>query len=185
MRGLIVQSFQHGFSYEYMLHALTREPDRFRGCIIPAPDITDRELRILADAGVVAVRYGFKSAKSIDGRMLERCLGFGLQPHYLVHGDARSPRGASRSSGHKGRFVIEHMGYPQSRAASPIPAPLRARMPRYRAMLGQAVAALLRRAGGAVRGRAAVRARACAPRADPAAVGLGLAAPQLFQSDAE
>ena len=34
-RGLIVQSFQHGFSYEYMLHALGRDPKRFRGCMIP------------------------------------------------------------------------------------------------------------------------------------------------------
>jgi predicted TIM-barrel fold metal-dependent hydrolase len=63
-RGLIVQSFQHGFAYEYMLHAMSRQPERFRGCIIPAPDVTDRELKILADAGVVAVRIGFKSAPS-------------------------------------------------------------------------------------------------------------------------
>ena len=113
MRGLIVQSFQHGFSYEYMLHALTREPDRFRGCIIPAPDVTDRELRILADAGVVAVRFGFKSAKSIDGRMLDRCLNFGLQPHYLVHGDAEIAAWREQILATPGRFVIEHMGYPQ------------------------------------------------------------------------
>jgi predicted TIM-barrel fold metal-dependent hydrolase len=112
-RGLIVQSFQHGFSYEYMLHALAREPDRFRGCIIPAPDITDRELRILADAGVVAVRFGFKSAKSIDSRMFDRCLSFGLQPHYLVHGEAEIAAWREQILATPGRFVIEHMGYPQ------------------------------------------------------------------------
>ncbi len=112
-RGLIVQSFQHGFSYEYMLHALCQEPDRFRGCIIPAPDITDRELKILADAGVVAVRFGFKSAKSIDRRMLDRCLSFGLQPHYLVHGEPEIAVWGEQILATRGRFVIEHMGYPQ------------------------------------------------------------------------
>src|ERR1700722_1476450 len=29
-RGLIVQSFQHGHSYEYLLNALSRYPERFR-----------------------------------------------------------------------------------------------------------------------------------------------------------
>jgi 2-pyrone-4,6-dicarboxylate lactonase len=112
-RGLIVQSFQHGFSYEYMLHALCREPNRFRGCIIPAPDITDRELKVLVDAGVVATRFGFKSAKSIDRRLLERCRGFGLQPHYLVHGEAEIAAWRQQILATPGRFVIEHMGYPQ------------------------------------------------------------------------
>ena len=112
-RGLIVQSFQHGFSYEYMLHALAREPDRFRGCIIPAPDITDLELEILAEAGVVAIRFGFKSAKSIDRRMLDRCRGFGMQPHYLVHGEPEIAAWREQILATQGRFVIEHMGYPQ------------------------------------------------------------------------
>ena len=112
-RGLIVQSFQHGFSYEYMLHALSREPKRFRGCMIPAPDIADRELNILADAGVVATRFGFKSAKSIDRRMLARCLTAGMQPHYLVHGEAEIAAWGEQILATPGRFVIEHMGYPQ------------------------------------------------------------------------
>ena len=112
-RGLIVQSFQHGFSYEYMLHALSRAPDRFRGCVIPAPDITDRELQILADAGVVAVRFGFKSARSIEPRMLDRCQSFGLQPHYLVHGEAEIAAWREQILATPERFVIEHMGYPQ------------------------------------------------------------------------
>ncbi|HEY6256631.1 MAG TPA: amidohydrolase family protein [Xanthobacteraceae bacterium] len=111
-RGLIVQSFQHGFSHEYLLHALCREPGRFRGCIIPAPDITDRELRILADAGVVAIRFGFKSAGSIDRRMLDRCRGFGMQPHYLVHGEPEIAAWRSDILATQGRFVLEHMGYP-------------------------------------------------------------------------
>jgi 2-pyrone-4,6-dicarboxylate lactonase len=112
-RGLIVQSFQHGFSYEYMVHALGRDPKRFRGCMIPAPDITDRELKMLADAGVVATRFGFKSAKSIDRRMLDRYSSFGLQPHYLVHGEPEIAAWGKQILATPGRFVIEHMGYPQ------------------------------------------------------------------------
>ena len=112
-RGLIVQSFQHGFSYEYILHALSREPKRFRGCMIPAPDITDRELKVLADAGVVATRFGFKSAKSIDCRMRDRYSSFGLQPHYLVHGEPEIAAWRNQILATQGRFVIEHMGYPQ------------------------------------------------------------------------
>jgi predicted TIM-barrel fold metal-dependent hydrolase len=112
-RGLIVQSFQHGFSYEYMLHALGREPDRFRGCMIPAPDITDRELRTLVDAGVVATRFGFKSSKSIAPRTLDRYRDAGLQPHYLVHGEPEIAAWREQILATPGRFVIEHMGYPQ------------------------------------------------------------------------
>jgi 2-pyrone-4,6-dicarboxylate lactonase len=112
-RGLIVQSFQHGHAYEYLLHALSREPGRFRACIIPAPDITDQELRILVDAGAVAVRYSFKSHRAIDQRQLERYQGFGLQPHYLVHGEQEIAAWREQILATKGRFVIEHMGYPE------------------------------------------------------------------------
>ena len=143
-RGLIVQSFQHGFSYEYMLHALSREPKRFRGCIIPAPDITDRELKVLADAGVVATRFGFKSAKTIDRRMLDRYGSFGLQPHYLVHGEPEIAAWREQILATQGRFVIEHMGYPQVERGLDDPCfRVHARMHRHGAVLGQAVAALL------------------------------------------
>lgn len=112
-RGLIVQSFQHGFAYEYMLHAMCRYPDRFRGCIIPAPDVTDRELRILADAGVVAVRFGFKASGKIDESMRNRCRNVGIEPHYLLHGETEIAAWRDQILATPGRFVIEHMGYPQ------------------------------------------------------------------------
>ena len=111
-RGLIVQSFQHGYAYEYMLHALLRHPSRFRGCFIPAPDITDGEIEILSRAGVVAVRFGFKSSPKIDGSMRERCHEHGIQPHYLLHGEDEIVAWRKQILETKGRFVIEHMGYP-------------------------------------------------------------------------
>lgn len=111
-RGLIVQSFQHGFAYEYMLHALSLHPERFRGCIIPAPDITDAELALLAKAGVVATRFGFKSSPKIDENMRARCLQHGIEPHYLLHGEKEIEAWRAQILATKGRFVIEHMGYP-------------------------------------------------------------------------
>ena len=47
-RGVIVQSLMQGHSCEYMLNALCRDPARFRGIAMPAPDITDGELEILS-----------------------------------------------------------------------------------------------------------------------------------------
>jgi 2-pyrone-4,6-dicarboxylate lactonase len=111
-RGLIVQSFQHGHAYEYMLHALTRRPQRFRGCIIAAPDITDGELAILAGAGVVATRFGFKASPKIDERMRARCREHRIEPHYLLHGEAEIAAWREQILATQGRFVIEHMGYP-------------------------------------------------------------------------
>ena len=111
-RGLIVQSFQHGYAYEYMLHALFLHPHRFRGCFIPAPDITDGELEILSKAGVVAVRFGFKTSSVIDPSMRARCHEHSIQPHYLLHGEKEIEAWRTQILNTEGRFVIEHMGYP-------------------------------------------------------------------------
>jgi predicted TIM-barrel fold metal-dependent hydrolase len=111
-RGLIVQSFQHGYQYEYLLHALSKYPKRFKACIIPAPDITDRELSILANAGVVAARYAFKSSPQINVELQDRCIEHGIQSHYLLHGIDEIQAWRSQILSSKGSFVIEHMGYP-------------------------------------------------------------------------
>ena len=103
-RGLIVQSFQHGFSYEYMLHTFCREPKRFRGCIDSRARYHRPRTEVLADAGVVATRFGFKSAKKIDRRMLTVTAALGcnriissMASRKLPHGESRSsqPQGAS------------------------------------------------------------------------------------------
>ncbi len=36
-RGVIVHSVVQGNTYEYLLHALSREPERLRGIALPAP----------------------------------------------------------------------------------------------------------------------------------------------------
>jgi 2-pyrone-4,6-dicarboxylate lactonase len=111
-RGLLVQSFQHGQSYEYMLHALCREPARLRGVAIPASDSTDRELEILTKAGVVGVRFGFKSNPTLDLGMIARTHELGWHPHYLLHGEAEIEAWGAHILASPGRFVLDHMGYP-------------------------------------------------------------------------
>src|SRR4051794_35717911 len=70
-RGLLVQSFQHGYTYEYMLHVLCREPKRFRAVAIPAPDITDAELEILDNAGVIGIRFAPRSTRNINATLVD------------------------------------------------------------------------------------------------------------------
>src|SRR3546814_4297980 len=42
-RGVIVHSLVQGRTYEYLLNALSRDPEHLRAVAMPAPDITDRE----------------------------------------------------------------------------------------------------------------------------------------------
>lgn len=110
--ALLVQSFQHGFSYEYMLHALCREPRRFRGVTMLAPDVTDAELAILDDAGVVGTRFVYRVSPQLDTRMLSRIHEIGWQAHFMLHGEEDSAAWASQILAIPGNFIIEHSGWP-------------------------------------------------------------------------
>jgi 2-pyrone-4,6-dicarboxylate lactonase len=76
--GLLVQSFQHGNSYEYMLHALSREPRRFRGVTALAPDVTDAEIAILKGVGVIGTRFVYRMAPAFNHRGVARAHDAGL-----------------------------------------------------------------------------------------------------------
>ena len=95
-RGLIVQSFQHGHSYEYLLNALCSDPNRWRGIAGPAPDITDGEIEILSEAGVVGARYAAYVSPDLDVKLIQRLAEFGWQAHYIVNGEKAISAGASR-----------------------------------------------------------------------------------------
>ena len=112
-RGLHVQSMMYGRSYESVLHAQCRFPDRLRAVVtIPWPEITDRELQILTDNGVVGARLSWRTEKSLDRRLIDRLNGFGWAMHYLVRvGEMDSAWGESILAS-PGNFVIEHTGYP-------------------------------------------------------------------------
>jgi 2-pyrone-4,6-dicarboxylate lactonase len=107
-----VQSFQHGCSYEYMLHALSRAPARCRGVTMLASDVTEKELDILQHAGVVATRFAYRANPDLDTRMIARVHERGWQSHFMLHGEAELTAWRDKIVATPGRFVIEHGGWP-------------------------------------------------------------------------
>ena len=112
-RGLHVQSMMYGRSYESVLHAQCRFPDRLRAVVImPWFDITDRELQILTDNGVVGARLSWRTEKGLDRTLIERLNGFGWSMHYLVRTGDMDPAWGESILSTPGNFVLEHTGYP-------------------------------------------------------------------------
>jgi predicted TIM-barrel fold metal-dependent hydrolase len=111
-RGLHVNSMMYEHSYELMLHSLMRFPDRLRGVVMPAPDITDGELELLTRAGVVGARHADRVSRVLDERIIHRTHEMGWSQHYLVRGIETMEAWRRTILGCPGRFVIEHMGLP-------------------------------------------------------------------------
>lgn len=110
-RGIVVQSMAHGHSYEYLIDALCRAPDRLRGCAMPAPTITDRELEILDSVGVVAARFAYRWSPEIDARTLARIQEIGWHPQFWFRGEAEALAWRDAMLAVQGDFVIDHMGW--------------------------------------------------------------------------
>jgi 2-pyrone-4,6-dicarboxylate lactonase len=111
-RGLIVQSFQHGYSYEYLIDALSREPARFRGIVSPDPNITDRELALLDKAGVVGIRFAYNTSPKLDTKLIHRVQEIGWQIHYMVTGEEQIAAWRDTILATPGKFVLDHMTNP-------------------------------------------------------------------------
>jgi predicted TIM-barrel fold metal-dependent hydrolase len=111
-RALLVQSFQHGYSYEYMLHALTAAPARFRGIASPAPDVTDGELDLLERAGVIGARFAYPANPVIDPRLLARLKERGWQAHFMVEGIEQIGAWREAIASYPHPIVLEHMANP-------------------------------------------------------------------------
>lgn len=110
-RGVIVQSIVQGNTYEYLLHALSREPERLRGIALPAPDITDRELEILTAAGVVGARFAFRASPEINTDIIHRTHEFGWHPQFWFRGPEEAAAWRDTMLTVPGNFVIDHMGW--------------------------------------------------------------------------
>lgn len=111
-RGLHVQTQMYGHSYELLLHAQCRFPDRLRSVAIPWPEITDRELTILTDAGVVGARFSYRMFDEIDETIVARTSERGWSMHYLVPGGDAGQRWHKQILSTPGKFVLEHAGNP-------------------------------------------------------------------------
>jgi predicted TIM-barrel fold metal-dependent hydrolase len=110
-RGVIVQSLMQGHSYEYMLNALCRDPAHFRGVAMPAPNITDAELEILDQAGVVGARFAFRWSADIDMNMIARIHELGWHPQFWFRGEDEALAWRDTMLAVPGNFVIDHMGW--------------------------------------------------------------------------
>ncbi len=110
-RGVIVHSVVQGNTYEYLLHALSREPKRLRGIALPAPDITDRELEILTNAGVVGARFAFRANPEINTDIIARTHEFGWHPQFWFRGPDEAAAWRNTMLATPGNFVIDHMGW--------------------------------------------------------------------------
>lgn len=110
-RGVIVHSVVQGNTYEYLLHALSREPERLRGIALPAPDITDRELEILTRAGVVGARFAYRANPVINTEIIARTHEFGWHPQFWFRGPDEAAEWRDTMLASPGNFVIDHMGW--------------------------------------------------------------------------
>lgn len=111
-RGLHVNSMMYKHGYELMLHSLMRFPDRLRGVVMPAPDITDGELEILSRAGVVGARHAFRVSTTIDDTIVRRTSELGWSQHYLMRAGPQMEAWRRQILDTPGSFVLEHMGFP-------------------------------------------------------------------------
>ncbi len=110
-RGVIVQSLMQGHCYEYMLNALCRAPERFRGIAMPAPDITDGELEILDRAGVVGARFAYRWSPEVDVGLIARMHELGWHPQFWFRGEDEALAWRDAMLAVPGNFVIDHMGW--------------------------------------------------------------------------
>ncbi len=110
-RGVIVHSVVQGNTYEYLVNALSREPERLRGIAMPAPDITENELEILTKVGVVGARFAFRANPEINTDLVARIHEFGWHPQYWFRGPEEAAAWRDTILASPGNFVIDHMGW--------------------------------------------------------------------------
>src|SRR5207302_1504785 len=85
--------------------------ERIRSVVVPWTEITDRELDILTDTGVVGYRVAWRLTNEVDQRMVARTCERGWSIHYLHRADdpqMDSWKPVIRRT--PGKFVLEHMG---------------------------------------------------------------------------
>jgi len=112
--GVLVQISVYGTDNRCMLDTLRRHPSRFRGVAVVSPEITDRELEELHEAGVRGLRInvlfgggiGFAAMEKLAHRI--KHLGWHMQ--FLM--DVRAlPELLPRMAGLPVPGVVDHMGH--------------------------------------------------------------------------
>ncbi|MGK8202273.1 amidohydrolase family protein [Burkholderia cenocepacia] len=112
--GVLVQVSVHGTDNRYMLHALRRHPQRLRGVAVVSPEIGDRELEAMHEAGVRGLRInvlfgggiGFAAMETLAHRIKD--LGWHMQ--FLM--DVKTlPELMPRMTRLPITGIVDHMGH--------------------------------------------------------------------------
>ena len=114
-RGVLVQTGLYGTDNRFIVDAIKAHPNRLRGIALIGEDITDRELRHLAESGLRGFRVN-RTAKTglgfeVARKLAERSKEFGWHVQFLLdvedHPDLDIFLG-----GFATEVVIDHMGRP-------------------------------------------------------------------------
>ncbi len=117
-RGVLVQTGLYGNDNSFIVDAIAAHPDRLRGIALISEDITDRELRHLAESGVRGFRVN-RTAKTglafdVARKLAERTKELGWHVQFLLdiedHPDLDTFLGSFATE-----VVIDHMGRPDPR----------------------------------------------------------------------
>ena len=111
--GVVVQVSVHGTDNRLLLKALRQYTDRLRGVAVIDPDISDREVADLEDAGVRGIRIldivgGGVGLQSLEV-LADRCAEVGW--HQVATRGETYPKIADRLLKLRVPFIIDHMGW--------------------------------------------------------------------------
>lgn len=113
-RGVLVQISVYGTDNRYMLEVLRRNPDRLRGVAVVEPEVSERELSSMHEAGVRGLRLnvlygggvGLDAAHTLAAKIAD--MGWHLQ---LLLDARQLPELMPRLTTLRVPIVVDHMGH--------------------------------------------------------------------------
>jgi predicted TIM-barrel fold metal-dependent hydrolase len=134
--GVLVQPSFLGTDNGYLLDCLGRAPERLRGVVVVTPEVSDRELDVMAAAGVVGIRLNLigledpaEVARHCDRVLLRRIAARGW--HVEIHATGAVFAAAlDRALSSDAPVAVDHFGRPDPHVG--------AEDPGFRALLGLA-----------------------------------------------
>jgi predicted TIM-barrel fold metal-dependent hydrolase len=112
--GVVVQVSVHGTDNRLLVEALQSYPNRLRGVAVIDPDISDKDVAVLKEAGVRGIRIldivgGGVGLKNLE-RIADRCAEVGWHVQVATRGETY-PDLAPRLLKLRVPFIIDHMGW--------------------------------------------------------------------------
>jgi 2-pyrone-4,6-dicarboxylate lactonase len=122
--GVLVQVSVHGTDNSLLVEALRTHPGRLRGVAVAPPDLSDRALADLKDAGVTGLRLNTVTGGGIGLEQLDRlepvCAELGWHLQFLSNPDALA-EAAPRLSRLTVPYVLDHLCDPDIAAGTGAP----------------------------------------------------------------